>query len=605
MGKKKSLKIQIKSEQEWEYIDEEKETSSDVMENDQSRSSLAPPTGQATVSRRRQAKVLKKKARFTPEELVIVAEELSTHNKLLFSVQHDPAKAQRKDTKWADILKRVNAQGVTSRTIADIKKRWHDLRRAARKKLLKIRREEAKAEGGSPSERTRLTRLEKMAAKTMTPKMIYSVSRREDTLDIEEEEEPPSAQCSPMVEELEEDPYETQPEAYPLLNVQVGTSEEVQIKSEDEWEYVEQQRELYKDVMDNCQTESSWAPPTEQASVSSRWQVKAQKRKARFTPEELAIVAEELSTHNNLLFRAQHNVAGIQRKAAKWADILRRVNAMGITHRTIVDIKKKWHELRRATKKKLLQIRREAQEMGPEETRLTRFEEMAARTMTPQMIYGLSEGMDILETEEELPRLERPQLGQRLEEEPCGMRQALSSEQDESPQQVEKRSCQSALKRIPKVPTTGHILTLEDTEIQVSETATPTVEQATSRRPPISPPRGNRTEARAGHQDQLAHQISLLVKTIHEHNDLLRGHHRYGPSMERRMARLENAVKSMVRTNHILIQTQSRHTQEVGNLAQATWQLVEQLVASRPGTVPSTIHQHFASTTSASILPPT
>ncbi|MEE6511466.1 hypothetical protein FKM82_018005 [Ascaphus truei] len=235
MGKKKSLKIQIKSEQEWEYIDEEKETSSDVMENDQSRSSLAPPTRQATVSRRRQAKVLKKKARFTPEELVIVAEELSTHNKLLFSVQHDPAKAQRKDTKWADILKRVNAQGVTSRTIADIKKRWHDLRRAARKKLLKIRREEAKAEGGSPSERTRLTRLEKMAAKTMTPKMIYSVSRREDTLDIEEEEEPPSAQCSPMVEELEEDPYETQPEAYPLLNVQVGTSEEVSDGGNHRW----------------------------------------------------------------------------------------------------------------------------------------------------------------------------------------------------------------------------------------------------------------------------------------------------------------------------------------------------------------------------------
>ncbi|KAM4691122.1 uncharacterized protein WCC33_015973 [Rhinophrynus dorsalis] len=659
------LTIQINSDQDWEYI-EEKEPSTSVNEEDQTFSPPAgPPEGSADVSGQLQGRVHKKKARFTPEELAIVVEELSTHNKLLFTIHQDPAKTQCKAAKWADILRRVNAHQVTFRTIDDIKKRWHDLRKTARKKLLKIRREEAKGAGGSPSKKTRLTRLEKMAAKTMTPKTSYFFSRREVALD--DEQVPSSSQSSPMVKDIG-DSYGAKQEESPLQSIQVGTSrvhrrgnhkwveknseastschssysedmfnhkmqrfsenattpvqhqsaQEAQarspddncvlIKTEDEWECTEEQEELQEDRnMGNYQVHSWAAPPVEPAPASRRWQIKPHKRKARFAPAELAILAEELSTHNKLLFRAQHNLADVQRKAHKWADVLRQVNAISITHRTIGDIKRRWHKLRRTTKKKLLQIRRETQERGVEETQLTPFEELAARTMTPQMIYGIFEGLDTLESDEETQHLEQPPMHQELEEVAAAgdMRHDVSCEEEEtSHKEVESRSSQSSLKRVSITSTNSHTVTLEDMERHVSEIITPAIQAASPGRPPTPPLQGHKSEAIAEQTDLLAHQVGQLVETLREQNDLLRGHRGNELLMERRMACLENAVLTMVQTNHALIQAQAQQTQEIGNLTQTVRLLVEHIDASRPGPVPCNTYPDPVSRTSLSLLPP-
>ncbi|NP_001072795.1 uncharacterized protein LOC780256 [Xenopus tropicalis] len=641
------LTIQINSEQDWEYIEDKEASSSDDNEDatpatsgQQRKSSNAPKRGQGRGH--------KKKARFTPEELAIVVEELSAHNKLLFTIHQDPVKAQCKAAKWADILNRVNAHQVTFRTIDDIKKRWHDLRKTARKKLFKIRREQGKPGGVSPRKKTRLTRLEKMAAKTMTPKMSYFFSS-DDILDSNEDSDVSSHERSPECKVPQREPYMTRRKSQvpisqisdeknseastschssyseDMFNGKTERSPEsaapdqhqlaahrasnnpptaMSVESEVDWEYVEEKKVIREErIVRRGQAHSSWgASAAQPTQVMSRWQAKVHKRKARFNPEELAIVAEELSSYNKLLFRAQHNLADVQRKAHKWAEILRRVNAVSITHRTIGDIKKRWHKLRRTTKKKLLQMRREMQEKGVEETHLTKFEEMAARTMTPQMIYGVSEGLDIMESEEEA-RI--PLLTNGLHGETCEITHVVSCEQaEESTNEAEAQNSHQILLKMVPTSTNNHDIPEEDPDRPISIIASPDTQQGFSRHSPTPLMRGHEPVEISMQPDLLAHHVGQLVESIREHNDLIRSQRRNELLLESRMVCLENAVKTMVQTNHALIQAQAQHTQELGHLTQAVCQLVEQMASSRPGTFVSSAHQDLASRTAVSFMPP-
>ncbi|OCT60604.1 uncharacterized protein LOC108702770 [Xenopus laevis] len=636
------LTIQINSEQDWEYIEDKDLSSSDGNED---ASPLVPSGSQKEPSNRGQGRGHKKKARFTPEELAIVVEELSAHNKLLFTIHQDPAKAQCKAAKWADILNRVNAHQVTFRTIDDIKKRWHDLRKTARKKLFKIRREQGKPGGVSPRKKTRLTRLEKMAAKTMTPKMSYFFSS-DDILDSNEDSDVSSHEKLPKSKVPQREPYMTRRKSQMVMtqisdekNSEASTSclssysedmfngktemssesaapdnhqlaqkatnnppTAISVESEGDWEYAEEKVVIKEErIIRRSQAHSSWgASAAQPTQAMSRWQAKVHKRKARFNPEELAIVAEELSSYNKLLFRAQHNLADVQRKAHKWAEILRRVNAVSITHRTIGDIKKRWHKLRRTTKKKLLQMRRQMQEKGVEETHLTKFEEMAARTMTPQMIYGVSEGLDIIESEEEA-RVSLMTNG--LQEEPCEINHVVPCEQEESTNEAQN-SQRILLKIVPTSSTNNHIISMEDPESPISVIASPDTQLGFIRHSPTPPMRGHEPVEIAMQPDLLAHHVGQLVESIREHNELFRSQRRNELLLESRMVCLENAVKTMVQTNHALIQSQAQHTQELGHLTQAVCQLVEQMATSPPGTFLPSAHQDLAPRTAVSYLPP-
>ncbi|OCT62871.1 uncharacterized protein LOC108701074 [Xenopus laevis] len=641
------LTIQINSEQEWEYIEDKEASSSDGNEDATPLVRSGPQKDPSNASKRGQGRGHKKKARFTPEELAIVVEELSTHNKLLFTIHQDPAKAQCKAAKWADILNRVNAHQVTFRTIDDIKKRWHDLRKTARKKLFKIRREQGKPGGVSPRKKTRLTRLEKMAAKTMTPKMSYFFNS-DDILNSNEDSEVSSHERSPKSKDPQREPYMTRRNSQiaitqiseeknseastschssyseDMFNGKTEMSSEsaapdqhqlahkatsnpptaMSVKSEADWEYEEKKVIREERIIRRGQSHSSWgASAAQPTQMMSRWQAKVHKRKARFNPEELAIVAEELSSYNKLLFRAQHNLADVQRKAHKWAEILRRVNVVSITHRTIGDIKKRWHKLRRTTKKKLLQMRREMQEKGVEETHLTKFEEMAARTMTPQMIYGVSEGLDIMESEDEA---QISLLTNGMLEEPCEITHVVPCEQEEeSINETEAQNSQRILiKMVPTSSTNNHDISMEDPERPISVIASPDTQLGFPRHSPTAQMRGHEPDEISMQPELLVHHVGQLVESIREHNELLRSQRRNELLLESRMVCLENAVKTMVQTNHALIQAQAQHTQELGHLTQAMCQLVEQMAASRPGPFLPSAHQDLSSRTAVSYLPP-
>ncbi|OCT58487.1 hypothetical protein XELAEV_18002047mg [Xenopus laevis] len=258
----------------------------------------------------------------------------------------------------------------------------------------------------------------------------------------------------------------------------------------------------------------------------------------------------------------------MQCKAHKWAEILRRANASSITHPTIGDLKKRWHKLRRTTKKKLLQMRRQMQEKGLEETHLTKFEEMAAWTMTPQMIYGVSEGLDIIESEEE----EWVSLMTNgLQEEPCEINHVVPCEQEESTNETEAQNSQRILlKIVPTSSTNNHIISMEDPESPISVIASPDTQLGFIRHSPTPPMRGHEPVEIAMEPDLLAHHVGQLVESIREHNELFRSQCRNELLLESRMVCLENAVKTMVQTNHALIQSQAQALAHAGTWASDT-----------------------------------
>ncbi|KAG8446279.1 hypothetical protein GDO86_013928 [Hymenochirus boettgeri] len=483
-----------------------------------------------------------------------------------------------------------------------------------------------------------------MAAKTMTPKMSYFFNGSEDILDSKEDSDQSSSESSPKVKTPQREPYMTRRKSQmavsqvsdekhseastschssyseDVFNGQIPKSSDsippvhhspfkvnttticTTVKSEGEWEHVEEKKGIREERNIRRGQAHSWGASAAQlVPVLSRWQAKVHKRKARFNPEELAIVAEELSIHNKLLFRAQHNLADVQRKAHKWAEILRQVNAVSITHRTIGDIKKRWHKLRRTTKKKLLQIRRELQEKGAEETHLTKFEEMAARTMTPQMIYGVTEGLNAMESEEEV---HIPVLANGLQGEACEITHVVSCEDDLTNEADAQNNLRLLLKMVPSASTNSLELGAEDPERPPSVIAAPDAPIGFPGHSPTTHIRGIQPIEIAMQPDLLAHHVGQLVESIREHNDLLRSQRSNELLMESRMVCLESAVKTMVQTNHALIQAQARHTQELGHLTQAVCQLVEQMAASRPATFFPNPHQDLNSRSAISFLPP-
>ncbi|KAM4678226.1 ankyrin repeat domain-containing protein 16 isoform 1-T1 [Discoglossus pictus] len=140
-----------------------------------------------------------------------------------------------------------------------------------------------------------------------------------------------------------------------------------------------------------------------QASPAKHPLPPARKRKRKFSPEELEILAEELSQHHKLLFGAQNSTAAATWKQEKWDEVLTRINAQGVTKRTVTDLKKRWHDLRRKARTKLAQIHRESQQtvsIRGEATELTSVEELVARTLAPELIQGIG-GIDSFDSDEE------------------------------------------------------------------------------------------------------------------------------------------------------------------------------------------------------------
>lgn len=87
----------------------------------------------------------KRKKKFTAEELEILTKEVSK-NENIFKGPH--VSASRKNRVWENIAVKVNAVGHDKRSVEELKKRYQDLRRRTKEKIVLTRRSEARADSG-------------------------------------------------------------------------------------------------------------------------------------------------------------------------------------------------------------------------------------------------------------------------------------------------------------------------------------------------------------------------------------------------------------------------------------------------------------------------
>ncbi|KAG5831234.1 hypothetical protein ANANG_G00301650 [Anguilla anguilla] len=81
-------------------------------------------------------------------------------------------------------------------------------------------------------------------------------------------------------------------------------------------------------------------------------------RKHKFTDAELDILLEEVTRHEDALFGLQGNCLTTREKYKIWFEITERVCSASGIQRTINDVKRRWQDLKRRTKAKVVDARR-------------------------------------------------------------------------------------------------------------------------------------------------------------------------------------------------------------------------------------------------------
>ena len=126
------------------------------------------------------------------------------------------------------------------------------------------------------------------------------------------------------------------------------------------------------------------------------------KRKVKFGDDEIDILVTEMQLAHPKL---QKKTTTPREKALIWNNILHKVNAVGLTRRTVPDLKKRWQDIRRRTKEKLTRAARHSRGTGggpPENDELTPTEQAVEETFHEEQIAGVDGGIDIAELDEEI-----------------------------------------------------------------------------------------------------------------------------------------------------------------------------------------------------------
>ncbi len=79
-------------------------------------------------------------------------------------------------------------------------------------------------------------------------------------------------------------------------------------------------------------------------------------KKKNFTSSEIEVLLSEIQKRKSVIFSSISS--GIKGPAKEWEKIMRAVNAFSPVGRTITEIKKKWFDMKMASKKRLATARR-------------------------------------------------------------------------------------------------------------------------------------------------------------------------------------------------------------------------------------------------------
>ncbi|KAJ1082107.1 hypothetical protein NDU88_002277 [Pleurodeles waltl] len=116
------------------------------------------------------------------------------------------------------------------------------------------------------------------------------------------------------------------------------------------------------------------------------------KRKLKFSEKELEVLTEECCQHHDQLFgKASLSVPDTEKRRI-WQEIQKRINAIGVSHRSIEEIKKLWYDLRSRTNKRVAERLREMRGTGGGPSTIpspTAMEELVEQTLEPEAVSGM------------------------------------------------------------------------------------------------------------------------------------------------------------------------------------------------------------------------
>ncbi|XP_078518799.1 uncharacterized protein LOC144783942 [Lissotriton helveticus] len=119
----------------------------------------------------------------------------------------------------------------------------------------------------------------------------------------------------------------------------------------------------------------------------------ARKRKLKFSEPELETLITEMVQHHDSLFGATSHKVPEASKRRIWEGIQAKVNALGVTHRTVDVLRKRWYDLRQRSKERLAARLEQSQLTGGGTSNVqdsTPLEELVEGTLPHQSVAGVS-----------------------------------------------------------------------------------------------------------------------------------------------------------------------------------------------------------------------
>jgi hypothetical protein len=121
------------------------------------------------------------------------------------------------------------------------------------------------------------------------------------------------------------------------------------------------------------------------------------KRKPRFLDREVDVLVNKVHEKSNILFSKFSDTVSNKKKKTAWVEVQTSVNATSLVPRSLEEIKKKWDDVKRTTKKRAVDVRKDRTVTGGGESNadpLTPMEEIVVSLIGEQKVYGLSNGVD-------------------------------------------------------------------------------------------------------------------------------------------------------------------------------------------------------------------
>jgi len=122
-------------------------------------------------------------------------------------------------------------------------------------------------------------------------------------------------------------------------------------------------------------------------------------KKPRFSEREIEILVSMVKEKNDVLFGKFSDVVSNGKKKEAWGNVVNAVNAVSFTVRTMEELKKKWDDMKRGTKKRASAVKNDQMKTGggrPDIPPLTSIEEDVVSILGEERVFGLPSGLDTM-----------------------------------------------------------------------------------------------------------------------------------------------------------------------------------------------------------------